>query len=508
MINARPYQTDLIDRAREAMRRHRRVVIVSPTGSGKTVCFAIITTAASSRGKRVYIAAHRAEIVDQISAALDRMGVRHGRIQPSHTMTGDLVQVAMIQTLARRLDKIAEPDLFVIDECHHAISSTYATITEAWQRTRILGVTATPERMDGKGLIAAFDDIVIGPTPKFLISEGFLSGYEYLAPPQIADFSAVKTVMGDYAINDLAAAVDKAVITGDAIGHYRMHLDGRPAVAFCATVAHAEHVAAEFCAAGYRAASVDGAMDKSTRRDRLASIGDGRLHVLTSCELISEGVDVPVIAGAILLRPTKSLAMFLQQIGRVLRPKPDGSRAVILDHVGNVHRFGLPDAPREWSLEGRKKRDTAGSVHQCKQCYRVFSGGSGWQDDAVCGGDRDAPDCILTAKPEAVRAPMEQIDGTLERVTVDTTPDWAQGIDVLTAKGDQWKRLMRLARTHDQLREVARIRGYKPSWVHFVQKQRDDWKRARDAVPFRPDPAPVPVFTPPPQPARVNLFDV
>ena len=351
-ITLRDYQEIAVSAIREAFGEFRRVLFVLPTGGGKTICFSHIAEQAMSKGKRVVIVAHRRRIVNQISAALGRMGVPHGLIVPGAGMTADPVQVGMIQTIARRIDKLDEPDLLVIDEAHHGVAGTWERVASAWKRCRQLGVSATPERLDGKGLRPAFDEMVLGPYPRDLIERGALSDYEYLAPPNTLDLSGVKTRGGDYAIDQLAEVLAASPITGDAVEHYGKHLNGKPAVVFCVNVMHAQLVAERFRDAGWKAASVDGTMSAEVQEDLITSLGDGRLNVLTSCELISEGVDVPNVAGCILLRPTKSLALWLQQVGRALRPNEDGGHSIILDHVGSVHRFGMPCFPRDWSLDG------------------------------------------------------------------------------------------------------------------------------------------------------------
>jgi len=499
MIDLRPYQNDLVDNIRSAFTRSRRVLAVAPTGAGKTVVFSYITKHAEAKGNSIIVTAHRSEIVDQISASLTRFGVTHGRIQPKRAMILANCHVAMVQTLGNRLDKIPAPRLLVVDEAHHAVSPTYTRILEAWPNTKVLGVTATPKRLDGRGLGKWFDEMVLGPTPGELIKGGFLARYQYLAPPSDLDLSSVKSRAGDFAIDAIAEAVEKSTIMGDMVEHYRQYLDGKPAIAFCVTVAHAELVAQKFRDAGYRAASVDGTMDKETRAERMASIGDGRLHVLTSCELISEGVDIPVVSGAILLRPTQSLAMDLQQVGRVLRPKPDGSDAVILDHVGNVKRHGLPDAERIWTLDDKQKKDNPKTT-TCDRCYRVFSSDNPkWRDTAVCGKDPDGEedvdllriakvhyhtgrdddrlqdalayaatsdrtiDCVLIPGGAVEASLPVQVEGTLELVT--PTPSWARGANIAS---DPLSAFMYLADTEEQLREVARMRKYHPRWVKRV----------------------------------------
>ena len=458
----RAYQEQLVASIRREFSAHRRVLAVAPTGSGKTITFAYIATHAAAKHNRVTIVAHRQEIVEQISGALDAMGVRHGRIQPGHRMTDDLVSVAMIQTLARRLDQVPQPALLVIDEAHHGVAGTWKAVATAWQTSRILGVTATPRRLDGHGLGDAFDAMVIGPGMADLIQAGHLAGYDYLAPPVVADLTGVKTRMGDFAIDALSDAMDKSVITGDAVQHYSKYLNGRPAIAFCVTVAHANHVAEQFQAAGFRAASVDGKMDRAERRDRIAAIGDGRLQVLTSCDLISEGVDVPVVAGAILLRPTKSLGMFLQQVGRCLRVKPDGSRAMILDHVGNVHAHGMPAEPREWTLDAKQKKPAAPGLRVCETCYRAFPAATARTDAADCAVES----CPILAPP-AVTAPLPEIvAGELARIDTEAMAAMA------AIRSKPLSVLMQTAVTRDDITRIAKAKGYKPGWVFKVMAER------------------------------------
>ncbi len=463
MIELRDYQDDLVSRIRNAMRENRRVLGVAPTGAGKTVMFSYIAFNAAMRNRRAIIVAHRREIVDQISTALSKFDLRHGRIQPGHSMTGDPVQVAMVQTIAKRMHLIREPDLLVIDEAHHAVAGQWSKVAAAWPNARILGVTATPERLDGRGLGDAFDALVEGPATADLIQRGFLADFEYFAPPPSADFSGIATRAGDYAIDQLAAAMDKATVTGDAVEHYRRHLQGAPAIAFCVTVAHAEHVAEQFRQAGFRAASVDGKLDAGERARRVAAIGTGELQILTSCELVSEGFDVPAVAGAILLRRTKSLSLYLQQVGRCLRLKADGSRAVILDHVGNVNLHGSPKTPRVWTLDAKKRKQREAGVRQCKVCYQVFDAGASGECE-----NRANPECLFTSVVREV--PSLDLPQAVagELVAAEDRPAWAGGIDILRASGPEWRALLGRARTREQLQEIARARGYKPGWVHHI----------------------------------------
>lgn len=456
-MKLRPYQEQDVHRIRLALRKTDRVLYCLPTGGGKTVIFSHIATGASGKGNPVTILAHRREIVDQISTALDRFGIRHGIIAPGLRLTRDLVQVGMVQTVARRLPVIPRPRLLVLDEAHHAVAGSWRKVSDAWAGTKILGVTATPERLDGKPLGDCFDDLLVGPGVLELIQMGYLAPFDYYAPPQKAELNGVKKRAGDYAIDELSRAMDRATITGDAVDHYSRILRGRPSIVFCCTIAHAERVASAFSAAGYRAASIDGSMSREERMRRLTGLANGSLNVLTSADLISEGVDVPAVAGAILLRPTQSLTIYLQQVGRALRLKPDGSRAVILDHVGNAARHGPPDKVRDWSLAGRKKDDAPG-LRTCRKCYRAILVGTPVEcPDAECGLKRQIGGGDGRPAPKVVDGELRKLEDPLA---------WANGIDIVKARGAEWQALLDLAGDNlERLRQIARLRNYHWKWA-------------------------------------------
>ena len=397
------------------------------------------------------------------------MGVAHGRIQPGHPMTADPVQVAMVQTLARRLDVVEEPTLLVVDEAHHAVAGTWSKIANAWRAAKILGVTATPERLDGVGLRDAFDVMVVGPDMAQLVTGGYLAPFRYLAPPTSIDLTTVRTVAGDFNAGDLERAVDRPAITGDVVGHYLKHLAPRTAIAFCVTVAHAEHVAQRFLDNGIPAASIDGSMSADERRGVVEHLRTGDIRVLTSCEVISEGFDVPSVGGCIMLRPTQSFALYRQQVGRCLRPKETGEAAVIIDHVRNVFRHGLPTAPHAWSLDSQRRtlaerQKAAAGLRTCRICDGIFAAGVAGED---CGIDG----CLF-----APRIIHEQ-DGELEDVASSA---WAHGIDIRNAHGWQWFQLLQHAGVNRaRLQEIQIARGYKPGWVrHALAEAEQKWRGA------------------------------
>lgn len=473
----RPYQNDLVAKIREAFGTHRRVLAVAPTGSGKTAVLGEITKLATAKGKRVLIVAHRRELIAQLSIALNRLNIRHGRIQPTYRSTDDLAQCGMVQTIARRLGKLIKPALIIFDESHHATAGDWAKVLAYWPDVPVMGVTATPERLDGKPLGDVFGTMVSGPTVRWLIDNGFLAGFSLFVPPTDVDLSSVRTTNGDYNADDLVAAYAKSTITDDAVRTYTKYLAPRPAIAFCATVAHAEEVALSFREAGFRAASIDGKMEAGERANLLASLGDGRLNVLTSCALINEGVDVPAVAGAILLRATKSLAVYLQQVGRVLRVKPDGSRAIILDHVGNAKMHGPPDRVHAWSLDGKVKRNEI-ETRSCPACYQVFEVQPGWRAQNECmGAPADPSMCIFSAadasEKEGSEGP-EKIDAELVEYVEPVSPAWCGGLSIFS--GDL-KSLMRAAKTEAHVEELGRARKYHPRWATRMNSLRAERKR-------------------------------
>jgi superfamily II DNA or RNA helicase len=400
----------------------------------------------------------------------------------------------------------------VVDEAHHTTAGTWSKVIEHFSQAKLLGVTATPIRGDGRGLGEHYQCMVEGPTAQRLTDDGFLAAAKVLAPPGF-DSTGLRKRMGDFDTKQAEQRV--GTIMGDCLSHYRRHLPGQTAIAFCCSVAHAESVAALFQSAGIAAASIDGSMNTVQRRRLLADLGTGRLKVLTSCALIGEGVDVPSVGGCILLRPTASVGLHLQMIGRCLRPQP-GKRAVVLDHVGNTLRIGHHLEPREWTLDGlaKRDRDKAPSVKVCPQCFA-----------AMASQVRQCLECGHQFAPE-VRE-LQQVEGELQelkpmnqsslryRMPVEvyfgSDEGWMSGFVVsrysiekvngqyvettigveatqagLIGLGDQMevnrscvrpdgqavKREQGTAQTLDDLRQLAQQRGYKRGWAERVYQAR------------------------------------
>lgn len=387
-ITLRPYQNTLIERTRANFIAGKRAqLLVLPTGGGKTVCFSYMASKAVEKNLTVWILAHRVELLEQISRTLSVFNVAHGMVAPGYLSDRrQKVQVASVFTMVRRMERYNPPDLIIVDEAHHAISdSTWGKVIKEFPKAKLLGVTATPIRLSGEGLGDLFECMVQGPTMRELIELGALSPYRLFAPAGV-DLSGVHTRMGDFVKSELEAAIDKPSITGDAVSHYLKLASGKRAVAFCVSVAHANHVAEQFRAAGITAQAIDGSMERGLRQSLLKEFAEGRIQIITSCDLISEGFDVPSIEAAILLRPTQSLGLYLQQVGRALRIFDGKSEAIILDHAGNVKRHGLPDEEHLWSLTGAtKKKSEKKSEVPVKTCGACFATVAAIATHCSCG---------------------------------------------------------------------------------------------------------------------------
>jgi len=497
----RSYQELAITQLRGALALHSRALLVMPTGSGKTVVFSEICRLADNKNRKVLILVHRRELVKQASDKLSKAGVEHGIIAAGFKPSAHSVQVASVQTLARRLRTVpVDPDLIIIDEAHHAVAGSWDKILLHYKDAKVVGVTATPSRLDGRGLGSHFSTLISGPSVEQLTKLGFLSQHRVFAPPVIADLKNVKTRAGDYANDQLSEAMDRPTITGDAIGHYRRLADGLPAIAFCCSVAHATSVCASFNAAGYRAKLVTGNMPMEERDEAISGLADGRTQVLCSVDVVSEGTDVPAVSAAILLRPTQSEALYLQQVGRILRPQP-GKIAIVLDHVGSTLKHGFIDDVRAWSLDSKPKRqrkdEPAPSVRQCPMCFAAFRP----QPTCPCCGyeipikkiqyeiingklvEMTNPWAIgdwfvfvngassLRRRVTRVSENAEYVEFWNEaasKLCYAKTSDIYRVKKALAEKKNELKKEQGKARTLPELLALAKKKGYKPGWAYKI----------------------------------------
>ena len=442
-ICLRPYQKQLIDDVGyEYSEGRRRVCAVAPCGAGKTIMTAWMARGTALSGRRAIFMVHRQELIEQTSATFTAMGIRHGLIVAGAAKEYDLpVQIASVQTLIHRLSQVQAPDLLICDECHHIVANTYRKIVDQFSSSYVLGVTATPERIGGQGLGEIFQSLVLGPSAAELIAAGNLTPYDYYAPPTKFDPAAAHVRFGEYVKNDLLSQMDDADVIGDIVTNYKNLADGKRAICYCINRAHSEHVAESFRAAGIPAMHIDGETHKVVRARAIEDFRTGRLQILCNAELLGEGFDVPAMEAVILARPTASLTLYIQQSMRPLRPDPNNpeKRAVIIDHVGNVFRHGMPDEEREWSLETKKRKPRATAIKVCPACYT-----------AVPSTARTCP-CghVFAAAPEERK--ITETDGTLKKIEAIQRKERRQEVG--------------RARSVADLTAIALRRGYSMRWV-------------------------------------------
>lgn len=433
----------------------RRICYQAPPGAGKRIMMVYMATEAAKRNNATYFLLHRQELVDQTAETLEEYHADFGLITAGARIKDRAIQVASVQTLSRRIDKIPAPALIIPDECHHAVATTWRHVFDAWPDAYLVGLTATPQRLGGQGLGDVFDELIIGPTARELIQQGHLAPYRYYAPPQVADLAGVKIKMGDYDGVEIAARMDKPQIIGDAITHYARLAAGKRAIVYCASIAHSKNTAAAFNAVGVHAQHIDGETVPGVRRQAIENFKTGRLQIITNVDLIGEGLDVPGMEAVILLRPTASLTLFVQQSMRPMRPDKANpfKTAIILDHVGNALTHGLPDDDREWSLDGikRRARGAAGvSIRQCPRCYSVHA-----------PADK-CPYCGFEYQPE----PREVKQKAGELVELTAVEKKARRMQV------------GMCRTIEDVVAVAVNRGYAKGWVKFTCESKHipfDW---------------------------------
>ena len=452
-LTLRPFQAELITKVRQSFVSGKKApLIVAPCGAGKTVLFSYLTEAIVKKGNRVLLLAHRAELIDQISNTLNQFGVNHSFIAASMSFNPfSMVHVGSVMSVVRRLNKTAPPDVIITDEAHHSCAGSWKKILGNYPKAWKIGVTASPVRLSGEPLGDIFDDMIIGPSVNELINLGFLTKYRIFAPSTI-DVSGLKTRGGDYARDEL---MNRSMhVTGDAIVEYRKRALGKRAVVFCTTVEHATMVMHSFRAAGFVTACIDGTMATRDRANLVSDFRNGKIEVMTSVDIISEGFDLPAIECAIMLRPTKSLGLWIQQSGRALRLHPGKDHAIILDHAGNTEFHGLPCDDREWSLKGTLPRSKA--PNKCGSCY-------GYQSDPLA---RVCEFCGAILKVVAFRDGKErELPEVVEGDLVEIDPSIAR-----RARAKE----QGAAQSYEELVELGRARGYKSAerWAAHLMEAR------------------------------------
>ncbi len=445
MQEPRPYQVGMIEQTRAAMRGGaRRVLLQLGTGGGKTVIACIMIGGALDRSLRSLFVAHRKELIEQASARLAENGIPSGVVMAGvRPRPQERVQVGSIQTLCARGERPPAAFIFV-DEAHRTPGASYRELLAAYPDAWIVGLTATPYRLDGQGLGQTYQALVQGPPLADLVDQGYLVDCDMYAPGA-PDLEGVRTRDGEFVSRDLEERVRKRELVGDLVSHWLRLGHKLPTVAFGVSVAHSIEIASRFCAMGIRAEHLDGTCPRWERAAKLERLATGKTQILSNCDVLTEGWDCPPVGCAIVARPTMSLSLFKQMGGRILRPFPGKARAVILDHGGNCRRHGhiLDEVPVTLE-DGVSRRPTESGegleqIRTCLQCYAVARGRP--ETCPQCGADF----------PRQERQGPDQVEGELERVERGALRPEASDTEV--------RRKLRSLRTE------ASARGYKPGWV-------------------------------------------
>lgn len=435
-MGLRPYQQNGIDEIRDSFAvANRRVLYQLPTGGGKSKVLSHIVKSAYDKGSRVMMLAHRKELIYQLRGHVEGEGLQAGVIMAGHDFTSHRIQVASIQTLTRRLgyplwdNSEWHPQLILTDECHHAKAASYQSVYNRFPNARLLGVTATPIRTDGKGLGDVFDDMVCGPQIHELVSAGFLCSPKYFCSGNVMGDRKVGRVAGDYNKRELGQAVSETRLEGNLVREWFAHAEGLQTIVFAVNVEHSQRIVNEYLAVNVPAAHLDHHSSPEHRAQVLADFAVGKIKILSNVGLVTEGFDVPATACVQLARPTQSLGLYYQMVGRALRTAPDKPEAIILDHAGCYLAHGNVLTPYHWKLHPTPEKEPQPD----------------WLDDGQ--------------EPREATTPKERIvthDGREILVEV--------GFDF----GDAW------ANELSRLNRLAQERSYKPGWVARQMQERFD----------------------------------
>jgi DNA repair protein RadD len=444
-MDLRPYQSRAVaDVLAARAAGHRRILLTLPTGGGKSVIASHMIQAWVSRGKRILVIAHRKELLDQFWVHLRRRGITAGlmRADDERTDQSASVQLASIATLVRR--DLPPADVIFVDEAHRVPGESYARTLEQYPRATVVGLTATASRLDGRPLGEFFDALVQVAKYSDLIESGSIMAPVVYAPRRSVDLSGVRRVAGDFHEGELEAAMRAPHVIGDVVKEWQEHAQGRSTVVFAVGIDHSKELVEAFTRAGIRAGHIDGTTPEDARFQALLDLETGKTLVLCNVGVLCEGWDQPRVKCCVMARPTLSLTLYMQCVGRILRPWGDQC-PIVLDHAGNTERHGLPHEDREWSLDGVAKRVNPKTGRVCPGCYAYVM----CSPCELCGY---AP----AVKPREIR----KAAGKLEPVA-----KLADALDPMRAFYRAF---------YDSRVEMAIYKGYRPGWPS--QKYKEKYK--------------------------------
>lgn len=495
-IQLRPYQIELIQQIFSSWSAGLSSTLIQlPTGAGKTIIFTAVANEFIALNQPVLVIAHRTELITQAAAKLQAVtnsdvGIIKAKIKPSPNSP---IQVASIQTLIRRNPPPAS--LVIFDEAHHCHSKTYATVFRHYSElgAYILGCTATPARTDGRGLrhlyggTPGFEVLIKGDSVQELIEQKYLAPFKIYSPSKIIDAAnaRIRTTGGDYNQKQLADLVEKTLIIGDAVDTWKQHAYLKRTVLFAVSVKHSKELAQGFRDAGIPAMHLDGKTPTSERETILNAFKEGRILVLCQHSIVTEGVDIPRIEAIQLVRPTKSLIVWFQAIGRALRPAPDKETAIIIDHTDTHLNLPWPDDEIPWSLDPISLKSSMWTLG-CPSCHHVFRPSQGERERSLA----TCPACNtkFTFKVETTGKKLrrlkvvEIVPATFAQFNTEYDPEKLEIvqaiIDFQQQRGYQKGWVYHQLRDAPELnlslgdwREIARRLGYKAGWGWYKWKE-------------------------------------
>lgn len=482
----REYQIELIQKVHtEWDAGNRRVLVQSPTGSGKTVIGSAIAHQFTQRGEDVLVIAHRQELLFQFKNKLeDTTGEAVGIIKAGHKLNAKaLIQVASVQTLARR-EYRPSAELVIVDEAHHAPALTYIDILDCYPNAFILGLSATPCRNDGRGFRNHYDTLLQSWSVRRLIEAGYLCKFKLFAATKQIKTASIDVVNGDYNQSQLAQAVSSSITMGDVVKTRKRYAPSKKTIVFAVNIKHSKDVAKAYRQAGYMAEHLDGETPPQERAAIIERFRTGQTLILTNCGIFSEGVDVPSIEAVQILRPTRSLQLHLQQLGRGLRPSEDKEHLIVLEHTQNYLYHGLVDEEWEWTLDAVSLKNRQHAV-ECPDCKHVFVPTSTEQNNL----ETTCPNCGSIIQLEAL---TEGFGGEKPEVIIDKNIDLEEiNLEVNSEIIAEMMRLKAMQFTkkykpfwiyHEitntypnigvgELRELAKMLGHRPGWAWYKWRE-------------------------------------
>lgn len=446
MVKLRDYQIVVINEIRKAIAEgHKRIIVCLPTGAGKTSISSHIIKESVNRDNRCLFVAHRKELVIQSYNRLKQFGVFSGIIMQKFKYNGNLVNVASIQTLIRR--KFPPANIIFPDECHHASSNSYQHMFKNYPDAIIIGLTATPKRLDGKPLGDIFEKIISPITMQELIDKGYLVQPRYFASKQHVNLDGVHTKQGDYDNKELFNRFDKPKLYKGVTENYKQFADGKKAIVFNLNVEHSKKTRDEFVHAGYTSEHLDAETPELERAAILERFKTGEIQILNNVMILTEGYDLPDIECVIINRATKSENLYLQMVGRGLRTAENKTECIVIDHGDNVKRLGFAEDEREYTLDGKKKKKglEVQNIKECPKCLALIPSAK-----RVCECGYQFP--VEEREVEIHEAKFEEVKRT--PMPAHLRKPWSECTDA-------------------ELKEIAQIRGYKPGWIWFQRQNRD-----------------------------------